>query len=64
MTLIRRHMVQTHTLRLSNAEREEKTAQLYSFITSERCTQLLDRIDTQAGRLAGAASQGSEVAQE
>ena len=51
VTLIRRHMVQTHTLRLSNAEREEKTAQLYAFITSERCTQLLDRIDTQAGDL-------------
>jgi hypothetical protein len=51
VTLIRRHMVQTHTLRLSNAEREEKTARLYTFITSERCAQLLDRIEKQAGDL-------------
>ncbi len=48
VTLIRRHMVQTHTLRLSNAEREEKTAKLYAFITSERCTQLLNRVEKQA----------------
>ena len=39
--LIRQHMVQTHTLRMSSAERENKTAALYAFITSERCTQLL-----------------------
>lgn len=51
VTLIRRHMVQTHTLRLSNAEREEKTARLYTFITSERCAQLLDRIEKQAADL-------------
>lgn len=51
VTLIRRHMVQTHTLRLSNAEREEKTARLYIFITSERCAQLLDRIEKQAADL-------------
>ncbi len=48
VTLIRQHMVQTHTLRLSSAEREEKTAALYAFITSERCAQLLDRIEKQA----------------
>ena len=51
VTLIRKHMVQTHTLRLSSAEREEKTAALYAFITSERCVQLLDRIDKQADDL-------------
>jgi hypothetical protein len=51
VTLIRRHMVQTHTLRLSNAEREEKTARLYAFITSDRCAQLLDRIEKQADDL-------------
>jgi hypothetical protein len=48
VTLIRRHLVQTRTLRLSNAEREEKTAKLYAFITSERYTQLLNRIEKQA----------------
>jgi hypothetical protein len=46
VTLIRQHMIQTHTLRISSAERENKTAALYAFITSERCTQLLGRVDT------------------
>ena len=31
---------------MSSAERENKTAALYDFITSERCTQLLGRVDT------------------
>ena len=43
--VIRRHLVQTHTLRLSNEERARKTAALYDFITSERCTGILARID-------------------
>lgn len=51
VTLIRRHMVQTHTLRLSSAEREDKTARLYAFVTSERCAQLFDRIEKQADDL-------------
>jgi len=51
VTLIRRHLVQAHTLRLSSAERETKTAALYAFITSERCTQLLSRVDAQADEL-------------
>jgi hypothetical protein len=46
VTLIRQHMLQTHTLRMSSAERENKTAALYDFIMSERCTQLLGRVDT------------------
>src|ERR1700730_13515555 len=50
-------MLQTHTLRLSSAERESKTVALYAFIKSERCTQLFSRID------AHAAGQGAEVAQ-
>ena len=44
VTLIRQHLLRTHILRLSSAEREDKTAKLYAFITSERCTQLLNRI--------------------
>ena len=51
VTLIRRHLLQAHTLRLSSAEQESKTAALYAFITSERCTQLLSRIDAQADEL-------------
>lgn len=45
VTLIRQHLLQTHTLRVSNTEREQKTAALYAFITSERCAQLLGRVD-------------------
>jgi hypothetical protein len=51
VTLIRRHLLQAHTLRLSGAERESKTAALYAFITSERCTQLFSRIDAHAVEL-------------
>jgi hypothetical protein len=51
VTLIRRHLRQAHTLRLSSADRESKTAALYAFITSERCTQLLGRVDTRAEEL-------------
>jgi hypothetical protein len=44
--IVRQHLVQTHTLRLSNEARTQKTAALYGFITSERCTDLFARIDT------------------
>ncbi|MGE3829500.1 MAG: DUF2130 domain-containing protein [Parvibaculaceae bacterium] len=44
--IVRQHLVQTHTLRLSNEQRTQKTAALYDFITSERCTSLFARIDT------------------
>lgn len=49
--VIRRHLVQTHTLRLSNDERVKKTATLYDFITSERCADILARIDTHTDAL-------------
>ena len=51
VTLIRQHMVQTHTLRLSSAERESKTAALYEFIVSEQCAQFFTRLDNCAGDL-------------
>jgi hypothetical protein len=44
--LIRLHILQAHTLRLSNCEREEKTAKLYAYITSERCAQFFGSVDT------------------
>jgi len=44
--LIRHHIVQTHILRMSGEEKTQKTAALYDFITSERCTDLIARIDT------------------
>jgi hypothetical protein len=45
VVLIRQHILQTHKLRLSSAEREEKTARLYAFITSERCAQFFNNVD-------------------
>lgn len=44
--LLRKHVVQIHTMRLSNEARGQKTDLLYEFITSDRCTQLLDQIET------------------
>jgi hypothetical protein len=39
------------TLRTSNQAREHKMARLYEFITSDRCAQLLDQIDSLAEAL-------------
>lgn len=44
-TLVRGYIVLTHELRVSNEAREEKAAELYGFITSECCHQLLDSIE-------------------
>jgi hypothetical protein len=41
--MIRKHLLLVHTLRLSKAERMEKMAALYDFMTSERCALLLNR---------------------
>jgi len=49
--ILRRNILQTYELRMSNDEREHKTEALYAFITSERCKQLLDSVDAQAGKL-------------
>ena len=44
--VIRKHIIQTHRLRLSTEERDQKTQALYEFITSERYHQLMTRYDT------------------
>ncbi|MEX0683729.1 MAG: DUF2130 domain-containing protein [Dehalococcoidia bacterium] len=46
--LLRRHIVQTHTMRLSAEARAEKTAHLYDFVTSDQCAQLLEQIEARA----------------
>jgi hypothetical protein len=46
--LLRRHIVQVHSMRISNNERSQKIAALYEFIRSEQCQQLFERIDSQA----------------
>jgi hypothetical protein len=51
VTMLRKHMINIQTLRLSKSEREEKTAALYDFVTSEQCRLLLDRLDTAADTL-------------
>ncbi|MGO9935927.1 MAG: DUF2130 domain-containing protein [Steroidobacteraceae bacterium] len=49
--IVRQHLIQMHSLRLSKQERAQKTAELYHFITSQPCTDLLDRIDNNADDL-------------
>jgi hypothetical protein len=49
--LLREHIIQTHKLRVSNEASDEKTAELYAFVTSERCRQLLDSIETLVKKL-------------
>ncbi len=44
--LLRNHIVQMHTLRISQQERASKTEDLYQFITSDRCKMLLDQIES------------------
>jgi hypothetical protein len=51
VTLIRHLMLQIHILRLSNTQREHKTAALYAFMVSEQCAQLFSRIDANAEEL-------------
>jgi len=49
--IVREHIVKSHALRLSSQQKAQKSAELYAFITSPQCTDLLDRIDTQAQEL-------------
>jgi hypothetical protein len=44
--ILRRHVLSVDSLRLAGRARAEKADRLYAFITSERCSQLLDEIDT------------------
>ncbi len=47
-TILRQHMLQLQTQRLSEIERESKTEALYAFIVSELCGSLLARINERA----------------
>ena len=49
--LLRKHIVQVYTLKLSSIERESKTEALYNFITSERCNLLFKQVDGKAAEL-------------
>jgi hypothetical protein len=45
--LLREQVVTMHSLRISNEQREKKTAQLYEFIASARFSQLLESVNRQ-----------------
>ena len=49
--LLRDQVVRMHELRVSKEGREQKSMEIYSFITSEHCKQLLDQVEAQAGRM-------------
>ena len=49
--LLRDQVVRMHELRVSKEGREQKSMEVYAFITSEQCKQLLDQIETQAMRM-------------
>lgn len=44
--MLRRAILQTHALGLSNADRDEKTAQLYDLLTSDRATERWERLSS------------------
>lgn len=46
--LLRKHIVQTHALRLSNEARASKTAALYEFVGSEPCRQMFESLTKQS----------------
>ncbi|MGH6753858.1 MAG: DUF2130 domain-containing protein, partial [Bradyrhizobium sp.] len=47
--LLRQQIITAHKLRLSNESKVEKTAALYTFMTSELCSQLFSQIESRAG---------------
>jgi hypothetical protein len=49
--LLRDQVVRMHELRISKEGREQKSVELYAFITSEHCKALLDQVETQAARM-------------
>ncbi len=49
--LLRKHIIQTHGLRISNEARDQKTAAVYEFITSERYGTFLNQIETHTDNL-------------
>jgi Uncharacterized protein conserved in bacteria (DUF2130) len=49
--LLRDQVVRMHELRVSKEGRELKSMEIYAFITSEHCKQLLGQVETQAGRM-------------
>lgn len=53
VNILRRAVVQFHVLRLSNQQRDEKTAQLYDLMVSDRATERWDRLSSATTELVG-----------
>ena len=49
--ILRKHLLHVHALRLSKSQRQEKMAELYDFMTSERYALLIGRLDTESDAL-------------
>jgi hypothetical protein len=49
--ILRDQLIRLHELRVSNEQRDGKTEELYAFITSEHCKQLIGQVEAQAGKM-------------
>jgi hypothetical protein len=49
--ILRDQLIRLHELRVSNEQRDSKTEDLYAFITSEHCKQLIAQVEAQAGKM-------------
>jgi Uncharacterized protein conserved in bacteria (DUF2130) len=49
--ILRDQLIRLHELRVSNEERGSKMAEIYAFITSEHCKQLIEQVEAQAGKM-------------
>jgi hypothetical protein len=49
--ILRDQLIRLHELRVSNEQRDSKTEELYAFITSEHCKQLIAQVEGQAGKM-------------
>ena len=49
--ILRDQLIRLSELRVSNEQRDGKTEELYGFITSEHCKQLIGQVESQAGKM-------------
>jgi hypothetical protein len=49
--ILRDQLIRLNELRVSNEQRDGKTEELYAFITSEHCRQLIGQVEAQAGKM-------------
>jgi hypothetical protein len=49
--ILRDQLIRLGELRVSNEQRDSKTEELYAFITSEHCKQLIGQVEAQAGKM-------------